>query len=91
VGPIVGLVYAGCLDHPVLADLFRHALTAWIFHWLTALSFLPGFLDFPERGPSALSLIIVRLGVRIILLGVYQLSFDARHVQTRSCPMVALN
>ena len=54
---------------------FATALTGWILHWVAPVSLLPGVLDLPERVPSALSLIILRLGVWIILLAVCHASF----------------
>ena len=72
---------------------FAPALTVCIFHWVAALSLLPGVLNLAERVPTAFSLIILRLGVRIILLGVCHTSFPLMPgmYKPASCPMVALN
>jgi hypothetical protein len=54
---------------------FAATLTVGVLHGVAALSLLPGVLDLAERVPSALSLIILRLGVRIILLGICHTNF----------------
>jgi hypothetical protein len=54
---------------------FASTLTVWLLHGIAALSLLPGILDLAERISSALPLIILRLGVRIILLGICHTCF----------------
>jgi hypothetical protein len=54
---------------------FAATLPVGVLHGVAALSLLPGVLDLAERVSSALPLIILRLGVRIILLGICHINF----------------